>query len=135
MGIHILHCSHGGERTALHNVVWDVFCGHSKRCEISCLTKANPCPSTSCHEGFTSLSWHCAINWWCWHVGRCCCHQSIWVDLVSQGIFSCKVVVTISSNERWSLSQLVLDGHVFLSNCRGFWILTPISRQVFSSMC
>jgi len=43
--------------------------------------------------------------------------------------------VTISSNERWFLSQLVFDGHVFLSNYRGFWMFAPTSGQVSSSMC
>jgi hypothetical protein len=56
-------------------------------------------------------------------------------DLVSQGIFSYRVVVTISSNEGWSLSQSIFDGHVSFSNCRGFWMFTPTSKRFFSSMC
>jgi hypothetical protein len=49
------------------------------------------------------------------------------VDLVSQGIISYRVV-TISSNKGWFLSQPILHGHVFLSNCRGFWMSTPTSK-------
>jgi hypothetical protein len=50
------------------------------------------------------------------------------VDLISQGTFSYRVVVKISPNKDWSLSQSVLDGHVSFFNCQGFWMFTPTSK-------
>jgi hypothetical protein len=40
-----------------------------------------------------------------------------------------------SWGKRWSLSWSILDGHVASSSCKGFWVDTLASGQVFSSMC
>ncbi len=49
------------------------FHGHYKRCGISYFSKINEsCPFAPCPAIFTLLNWHCAISWWCLHVGKCC---------------------------------------------------------------
>jgi len=50
---------------------------------ISYFMKINKsCHSAPCSTIFTLLSWHCAISWWCLHIGRCCHCQfhSSWFD-------------------------------------------------------
>jgi len=51
------------------------FRGHCKRYEISCIGKAYPCSFAFCPVIFAPLSRHCAINWWCPHVGKHYHHQ------------------------------------------------------------
>ncbi len=53
----------------------------------------------------------------------------IQVDLVLWGCYD-----SCGSNKGWSLSQLVFDGHVSPFSCRGFWMSTIASKQVFSLM-
>jgi hypothetical protein len=62
MGIHLLRCVHGGEKTTSHVCV-KCFCCHCKRCKISCFAIANPCPPSIIGKGVVSNSlgqeWTC----------------------------------------------------------------------------
>jgi hypothetical protein len=48
------------------------FWGHCERYKNSWLAKVDPYPFTHCPTIFAPSNWHCAISWWCSHVGRCC---------------------------------------------------------------
>jgi len=45
MGIHLLCCTHGGERTAFHDVVLDVFAAIAKNAKFHVLQKQTHVPS------------------------------------------------------------------------------------------
>jgi hypothetical protein len=58
------------------------------------------------------------------------------VNLVSRAIFfSWGYDNNFILGEKWSLSRLVSNGHVFPSICEGFQMSTFIGGRIFSSMC
>jgi hypothetical protein len=120
MVIHIPRCVHGGEKTVSHDVMGDVFVFITK--DVKFHVSQN---QTHVLPPLVMKASRHRINI-VPSVDDVVITNPTQVDLVSQSIISC-MVVTISSNEGWSLSQSILDGHVFLSNCTGFWMFTPTS--------
>ncbi len=48
LGVHLLQCAHGGERTTAHDVVWNLFYIHCKRCKVSYLVNPHSSLWYSC---------------------------------------------------------------------------------------
>jgi hypothetical protein len=136
MGIHLFCYAHGGGEDGLAWCCVRCFCGHCKRCGISYFMKVDPCPLAPYLMIFASIIQHYVINQWCLHISRCCHHQhhSNWFSVVIYS-FLWDWDNNCSSGEGWSLSWLVLGGHVFPSSYKGLWMSTPTHRRVFSSMC
>lgn len=57
---------------------------------------------------------------------------SIYVNIVGNFMGCCD---NHSSSEGWSLLGSIPNEHVSPSNCKVFWMFTPKSKRVLSSMC
>ncbi len=132
MGIHLLCCAHGEERTTSHDVVQNVYATIAKICEISCFAKIDPCLPTPYLKIFVSTNQDCVINWWCLQVGKRYHHQPHlnWFGVVRCS-FSWGCGNNHDSNKGWFLSWSIPDGHFSPSSYRGFRISTPTRGWVF----
>ncbi len=72
MGIHLICCAHGNERTGTHDAIHDTFV--ATRCWLPCGTKTITCTSFNHIQLFLSMNWHCAYQRWHSHLSsRCHC--------------------------------------------------------------
>ncbi len=72
MGIHLLRCTHGGERTTSHDVVQDVFMSIVKDMAFHVFVGTNSHFFATFSSIFLSTCWYFFVNWWHWHISQCC---------------------------------------------------------------
>ncbi len=96
MGIHLLHCTHVGARMVLHDIV-RMFSQPLQKMQHFTFHKIKPMSFHPCLAIFTLSNWHCAINWWCLRVGKCChcwLHSS-WFGFVDYSFsWGCATIAT-----------------------------------------
>jgi hypothetical protein len=131
---HLLICSHGGEWIASHDVVQNAFVSIAKdiRFHVSHeQTHVLPSPSLV----FLSMCWHYLLNWWHLHFSGCGHHRSHPNRL---GLLSCLISwvgTMVATMAKRLYHDRHLDKHISSTCHKGFWVLTPISKQLSSSMC
>ncbi len=126
--IHLIYYAQNGKRTTLHDVMQNVFMTIEKMRNFM-FYKSKPISFRSLPYGFRDVK-------------STLCYQltlslptPLELILFHGLLFSWGCYDNHHSSEKWSLLQSIFDGHIFPSNCRGFWMFTPKDGQVFSSMC
>jgi hypothetical protein len=110
MGIHLLWYAHGGERTASHVAVHDVFVSIAKDARFYVFWKQ----TTFFRHLFFRLfvgGWHCSIGWWHLHMVDVVIINPIRIDLVSWVILFCKVpmITAIQMKEGLYCNCYIMD--------------------------
>jgi hypothetical protein len=118
---------------------------HCERCGISCFMKANPCPLAPCPTVFMLLNWHCVINQWCLHIGKCChCWPQLnlfgftssffLMRLWQQFCFKWRMIIEIGF--QWTCFSFCLwtFSNVYISRWTSFFINVPTWREEWRTL-